>query len=463
MFRKGLKGLSKKSNEAKAKEDKKPESKPSKPLFRFSKKPTVVPVIERDDGPIQSPIPKEKIKKKSFFSKPDNKRPDNDQSAKKPKKGLMQRFVGKLNRRESTGSVDDSPAMTIVTEVGESDPIADTEVIDNAPEDNRRPENNESVETVPKKAKKGLMQRLAGKLKTKKRPESVEESVEDSPAVPIVTEVGKIDPIADTEVIDYPAEDTNTGIPIEADQSLDDIPKDLPGAEFVKQPESEIGETALDPIEESPLSVLDDANNPELPESTDTQHTGHQQETELTQPKAVPAVIKKRRPPIKPAVDSDLYPPINEAVVSEKRISPKTSNVVRHRPKMSEAFRLASRDPNPRYGRSRSATAEEAEEFQQGYNRNRQQRFDSCACGCDCECHSPDNNRQMLPVQRLTASYDSNSYYPTMNGNFQFPNDIPDEMNSYELYDARPCRANQSGGSLKIELQPWNDCDHRLH
>jgi hypothetical protein len=278
-----------------------------------------------------------------------------------------------------------------------------------------------------------------------------------------VTEVGKIDPIADTEVIDYPAEDTNTGIPIEADQSLDDIPKDLPGAEFVKQPESEIGETALDPIEESPLSVLDDANNPELPESTDTQHTGHQQETELTQPKAVPAVIKKRRPPIIPAVDSDLYPPINEAVVSEKRISPKTSNVVRHRPKMSEAFRLASRDPNPRYGRSRSATAEEAEEFQQGYNRNRQQRFDSCACGCDCECHSQDNNRQMLPVQRLTASYDSNSYYPTMNGNFQFPNDIPDEMNSYELYDARPCRANQSGGSLKIELQPWNDCDHRLH
>ena len=459
MFRKGLKGLSKKSNEAKAKEDKKPESQPSKPLFRFSKKPTVVPVVERDDGPIQSPIPKEKIKKKSFFSKPDNKKPDNDQSAKKPKKGLMQRFFGKLNRRESTGSVNDSPAMPIVTEVGESDQIADTEVIDNAPEDNRRPENNESVENVPKKPKKGLMQRLVGKLKTQKRPESVD----DSPAVPIATEVGESNPVADTQMIDYPAEDT--GIPIEAEQSLDDIPKGLQVAEFVEQPESEVGETAPeeDPIEESPLSVLDDANNPELPESTDIQHTGDQQETELTQSKAVPAVVKKRKPPIKPAVDSDRYPPINEAVVSEKRISPKTSNVVRHRPKMSEAFRLALRDPNPRYGRSRSATAEEAEEFQQGYNRTRQQRFDSCACGCDCECHSQDNNRQMLPVQQLTASYDSNSYYPAMNGNFQFLNDLPDVMNSYELYDARPCRANQSGGSLKIELQPWNDCDHRLH
>lgn len=277
-------------------------------------------------------------------------------------------------------------------------------------------------------------------------------------ALPIMAEVGEIDPTTSEEIInDY--HENISEVPPESngaedtlpDKSLENIPEDQPDP--VTQPESDdLNEeiTLEDPIEETSQSELDVASNPnfEHPELMDNENADDQWES-VVQPETVPIMIKQRKQPKKLEVDSDRHK-TNDAVESEKLIPHKPSNVVRNKLKMSEAFRLAPRDTTPKYGRSRSDTPEEAEELRrQHYNQNRKQQKFQCDCGCDCDCHNEDNNRRMVPVQwpiNVTTRYDSNGYPPVVNVSLQLPNSIPGDVQAN-----LPC-------SLKVELEFQNDC-----
>jgi hypothetical protein len=272
-------------------------------------------------------------------------------------------------------------------------------------------------------------------------------------ALPIMAEVGEIDPTTSEEIInDYnenisevPPElnDAEDALP---DESLENIPEDQHPVTQQESDDLNEGVTLEDPIEETSQSELDVASNPhfENPELMDDENTGDQWEPEVTQAETVPILIKQRKQPKKLDVYSDRHK-TNDAVESEKLIPRKPSNFVRNKLKMSEAFRLATRDTTPKYGRSRSDTLEEAEELRrQYYNQNQKQQKFRCDCGCDCDCHNEDNNRRMVPVQlpiNVTTRYDSNGYPPVVNVSLQLPNSIPGDVQPN-----LPC-------SLKVELE----------
>ena len=379
---------------------KEPERNTSKPGFLknpLSRKEKVVHFDKRDDGSLQTPVQME---------------------AKTPR----QRFSPNLVKKKSEKAISD-----------------------HSNEIPKKQNTNLGRILEKKKPLENEQSQLNDLPKSLMKPESAEESTVNS----FMTEVVESDPITGVLGDSHEYVETEGTLP---DESLENVFDDQ--SEPVTQPEYHFldSETMLeDPVEEISQSELHVASNPnfENDEPMENEHTGDQEELEVSQPPTVPVRIKKRQ---QPKVDSDRHPN-NEVVVSEKHIPRKLSIAVRNKPKMSEAFRLAPSNPTPEYGRSRSDTHEEAEELRrQHYNRHRNQNKSGCDCGCHCDCQDEDNIRHTSSVQwpiNVTPRYDSSGYYPVINGSLQISNGIPGDGRAN-----RPC-------ALKLELEFGNHCGRR--